>query len=52
MAGDGPSVLFTSERVIPVLTEHKILASTLRACDSMSTQKQDVRSKHLTEKIT
>jgi len=38
MAGDGPSVLFTSEHVIPVLIEHRILASTSRACDSMSTQ--------------
>jgi len=37
MAGDGPSVLLTSEHVIPVLIEHKLLASTLRACDSVST---------------
>jgi len=36
MAGDGSSVLVTSEHVIPVLIEHKFLASTLRACDSMS----------------
>jgi len=32
MGGDGPSVLLTSEHVIPVLIEHKILASTVRAC--------------------
>jgi len=51
MAGDGPSVLFTSEHVIPVLIEHKLLASTLRACDRMSTQKWDGRSGRLTEKI-
>jgi len=49
MAGDGPSVLLTSEHVIPVLIEHKILASTLRACDSMSTQKWDWCSERLTE---
>jgi len=36
MAGDVPSVLLTTEHVIPVLIKHKILASTLRACDSMS----------------
>jgi len=41
MAGDVPSVLLTTEHVIPVLIKHKILASTLRACDSMSTQKWD-----------
>ena len=44
MAGDGPSVFFTSEHVIPVLIEHKFLASTLRACDSVSTQKWNRRS--------
>jgi len=49
MAGNGPSVLFTSEYVIPVLIEHKILASTLRACDSVSIHKWDRRSKRLTE---
>jgi len=32
MAGDGPSVLLTSEHVIPVLIEHKSLASTLPSC--------------------
>jgi len=52
MAGDGPSVLLTSEHVIPVLIEHKFLASTLRACNSVSTQKWDGRSERLTEKIT
>jgi len=36
MTGDGPSVLPTSEHVIPVLIEHKLLASTLRACDSVT----------------
>jgi len=42
MACDGPSVLLTSEHVIPELIEHKFLASTLRAaCDSMITQKWD-----------
>jgi len=51
MAGDGPSVLLTTEHVVPVLIEHKILGSTLRACDSMSTQKWDGRSKRLTETI-
>ena len=51
MAGDGPSVLFTSEHVIPVLIEHKFLASTLRACYSVSTQKWNGRSERLTEKI-
>ena len=51
MACDGPSVLLTSEHVIPVLIEHKLLASTLRACDSVSTQKWDGRSEHLKEKI-
>ena len=44
MAGDGPSVLLTSKHVIPVLIEHKLLASTLRACDSVSMQKWDGRS--------
>jgi len=47
MAGDGPSVLLTSEHVIPVLIEHEFL----RACDSVSTQKWDGRSERLTEKI-
>ena len=51
IAGDGPGVLFTSEHVIPVLIEHKLLASTLRACGSMSTQKWDGRSERLTENI-
>jgi len=37
MAGDCPDVFFTSEHVIPVLMEHKIMASSLRACDSMIT---------------
>jgi len=50
MAGDGPSVLLTSEHVIPILIEHKFLASTLRACDSVSTQKWNGRSERLTEK--
>jgi len=50
MAGDSPSVLFTSEHVIPVLIDRaQILANTLRACDSVSTQKWDGRSKRLTE---
>jgi len=48
MAGDGPSVLLTTEVVIPILIKHKILASTFRACDSM--QKWDGRSERLTEK--
>ena len=52
MAGDGPSVLLTSEHVIPVLVEHKILASTLRACDSVSTQKWNGCSERLTENFT
>ena len=43
MAGDGPSVLLT--------IEHKFLASTLRACDSVSTQKWNGRSERLTQKI-
>ena len=51
MASDGPSVLLTSEHVIPVLIEYKLLASTLHACDSVSTQKWKGRSKRLTEKI-
>jgi len=50
MAGDGPSVLLTSEHVIPVLIEHKFLASTLRACGSVSTQKRDGRTERLTQK--
>jgi len=50
MAGDGPSVLLTTENVIPVLIEHNILGSTLLARNSMSTQKWDGRSKRLTEK--
>ena len=50
MAGDGLSVLLTSEYVIPVLIEHKLPASTLRACDSVSTQKWNGRSERLTEK--
>jgi len=49
MAGDDPNVLPTSEHVIPVLIEHKLLASTLHACDSVSTQKWDGRSERLTE---
>jgi len=52
VAGDGPNVLLTSEHVILVLIEHKILASALRACDSMSTQKWDGRSERLMEKFT
>ena len=36
MAGDGPSVLLTTEHVIPILIKHKILPSTLRAYDSIS----------------
>ena len=40
-----------SEHVIPVLIEHKLLASTLRACDSVSTQEWDGRSERLTEII-
>ena len=48
MAGDGPSVLLTNEHVIPVL----ILACTLRASDSMSTQKWDRRPERFTEKMT
>jgi len=51
MASDGPSVLLTSEHVIPVLIEHKFLASTLRACDSVSTQKWNGCSKRLTENL-
>jgi len=39
MASNGPRVLLTSEHVIPVLIEHKNLASKLRVSDSMSTQK-------------
>jgi len=52
MAGDGASVLFTTEHVIPILIKNKILASILRACDSMSTQKWDGRSERLTEKFS
>jgi len=51
MAGDDPSVLLTSEHVIPVLIKHKFLASTLRACDSVSTQQWNGCSERLTEKI-
>ena len=51
MTGNGPSVLLTSEHVIPVLIKYRFLASTLRACDSVSTQKWDGCSKRLTEKI-
>ena len=51
VAGDGPSVLLTSEHVIPVLIEHKFMASTLHACDSVSTQKWNGCSERLTEKI-
>ena len=50
MTGDGPSVFLTSEHVIPVLIEHKFLASTLRACDSVSMQQWNGRSERLTEK--
>jgi len=50
MAGDGPSVLFESEHVIPVLIKSKILASTLRVCNNMSTQKWDGHSERLIEK--
>jgi len=50
MTGDGSSVPLTSEHVIPVLIEHKFLASTLRECDSVSTQKWNGRSKRQTEK--
>ena len=49
--GDGPSVLLTSEHLIPVLIEHKLLTSTLCACDSVSPQKWDGRSERQTEKI-
>jgi len=51
MASDGPSVLLTSEHVIIVLIEHKFLASTLRACDSVSTQQWNGCSECLTAKI-
>jgi len=51
MASDGPCVLLTSEHVIPILIKHKILASILRACDTMSTQKWDGCSERWTEKI-
>ena len=51
MAGDGPIVLFASEHVIPVLIKHKIFASTLRAGDSVNTQKWNGCSERLTEKI-
>jgi len=49
MAGNGASVLLTSEHMIPVLIEHNFLASTLRVCDSVSTHKWDGRSKRLTD---
>jgi len=52
MAGDGPSVLLTSDHVIPVLIEHKVLASTLRACNSMSMQKWDRCSERLIQIFT
>ena len=52
MASDGPSVLLTSEHVIPILIEHKFLASTLRACDSVSTQQCYGCSERLTKKFT
>jgi len=52
MAGDGPSVLLTSDHVIPVLIEHKVLASTLRACNSMSMQKWDRRPERLIQIFT
>jgi len=48
MTGDGLSVLLTSKHVIPVLIEHKFLASTFRACDNVSTQKWKGRSERLT----
>jgi len=51
MAGDSTGVLLTSEHVIPVLIEHKLLASALRARDNVSTQKWDGRSERLTEII-
>jgi len=51
MAGDCPSVLLASEHMIPVLIEHKNFASTLRACDSVSTQKWNGCFERLTEKI-
>jgi len=51
MAGDGRSVLLTSEHVIPVLIEHNFLASTLRLCDSVSTQQWNGCSERQTEKI-
>jgi len=46
-----PVCFLLSEHVIPVLIEHKLLASTLRACNSVSTQKWDGRSECLTEQI-
>ena len=52
MAGEVPSVLLTSEHVIPVLIEHKFLACTLRACDSVSTQQCYGCSERLTKKFT
>jgi len=52
MTSNGPSVILTSEHVIPVLIEHKFLASTLRVCDSVSTQQWNGCSERLTEKIT
>jgi len=45
-----PVCFLTSEHVIPVQIENKFLASTLRACNSVSTQKWDGRSERLTEK--
>ena len=51
MTGDGPSVLLTSEHVIPVLIEHTFLASTLCACDSVSMQKWNGCSERLTDQI-
>jgi len=44
-------VLLASEHVIPVLIEHKIFAGTLRAGDSVSTQKWNGCSERLTEKF-
>jgi len=35
MAGNGPSVLLTTEHVIPILIKNNILASTSCACNSM-----------------
>ena len=52
MATNGPSVLLASEHVIPILIEHKFLASALRACGSVSTQQWNGCSECLTEKFT